>query len=93
MEFNEKLLGKGNKKRCKINKKSLKNCIFFPIDDSMGLDMFLNSFLVDFERDKGEGESVFFEVFRAWPFGLFRRAAQDPQGSLSGRLGLSFWVS
>ena len=59
----------------------------------MGFDMFLYSFLMDFEREKGEGEGVIFEVFRAWQFGLFRRAAQDPQGSLSGRLGLSFWVS
>ena len=90
MEFNEKLLGKVNKKRCKINEKVLKGCIFFSIHNLMGLGMFLDSFLMDFEREKGEAERVFFEVFRVWPFGLFRRAAQDPQGLSSGRLGLAF---
>ena len=56
----------------------------------MGFDVFLDSFLMDFERENGESESAFFEVFRAWPLGLFRRAAQDPQGLPSGRLGLAF---
>ena len=58
----------------------------------MGFSMLLDSFLMDFERENGESESVFFEVFRAWSFGLFGHAVQDPQGLFSGRLGLAFWV-
>ena len=63
--------------------------MLFSIDNLMGFSMLLDSFLMDFERENGESESVFFEVFRAWSFGLFRHAAQDPQGLLSGRLGLA----
>ena len=70
-------------------KKTLKNCIFFSIDTLMGFSMLLDSFLMDFERENGESESIFFEVFRAWSFGLLRHAAQDPQGLLSARLGLA----
>ena len=59
----------------------------------MGFSMLSDSFLMDFERENGGPESVFFEVFRAWSFGPVRHAAQDPQGLLSGRLGLAFWAS
>ena len=58
----------------------------------MGFSMLLDSFLMDFERENGESESAFFDVFRVWPFGLIRRAAQDPQGLPSGRLELAFWA-
>ena len=58
----------------------------------MGFSMLLDSFLMDFERANGEGECAFFEVFRVWPFRLVSWAAQDPQGLLSGRLGLAVWA-
>ena len=58
----------------------------------MGLGVFLNRFLMDFGKENGGGESAIFEVFRVWPFGLFRRAAQDLQGLLFGCLGLPFWA-
>ena len=64
----------------------------FSIDNLMGFSMLLDSFLMDFGRENGEGESVIFEVFRVWPFRLFRYAVQDPQGLFSGRLGLTFWA-
>ena len=59
----------------------------------MGFGVFLDSFFLDFERENGEGESVFFEVFRAWSFRLFRYTVQDLQGLFSGLLGLTFWAT
>ena len=73
-------------KSVKIHRKIV---YFFLTDIVIDFCMFLDCFLMDFERENGTGESVFFEVFRAWSFGLFRHAAQDPQGLLSGRLGLA----
>ena len=86
------MFGKVIKKRSKISEKSKKNCILFSIDNFIVFCVFLDSFLMDFERENGEGESAFFKVFRVWPFRLVRQAAQDPQGLPSGRPGLAFWA-
>ena len=56
----------------------------------MDLGMFFDRFWMDFWRENGGAESAFFEVFRVWPFKLFRRAVQDLQGVPFGCLGLPF---
>ena len=70
----------------------MNNCILFSFDNLMGFCMFLDYFLMDFERENGEGESAFFKVFRVWPFGVFGPVVQDPQGLRFRCRGLPLWA-